>query len=48
MTFSKILVEKKDSIVYLTVNRPKVLNALNMAPLLVGTVIAGIVERHTP
>jgi enoyl-CoA hydratase/carnithine racemase len=30
MTFSNILFEKKDSIAYVTVNRPKVLNALNM------------------
>src|SRR6476661_5909744 len=31
MTFSNILFEKKNSIAYVTVNRPKVLNALNMA-----------------
>jgi enoyl-CoA hydratase/carnithine racemase len=33
MTFSNILFEKKDSIAYITVNRPKVLNALNMATM---------------
>ena len=33
MTFSNILFEKKDSIAYVTVNRPKVLNALNMATM---------------
>src|SRR5437773_12518716 len=31
MTFSNILFEKKNAIAYVTVNRPKVLNALNMA-----------------
>ncbi len=30
MTFQNILLEKKNSIAYVTVNRPKVLNALNM------------------
>src|SRR3954465_6238311 len=30
MTFSNILFEKKNAIAYVTVNRPKVLNALNM------------------
>jgi enoyl-CoA hydratase/carnithine racemase len=33
MTFSNILFEKKNSIAYVTVNRPKVLNALNMATM---------------
>jgi enoyl-CoA hydratase len=33
MTFSNVLLEKKNSIAYLTVNRPKVLNALNMATM---------------
>ena len=33
MTFENILLEKKDSIAYVTVNRPKVLNALNMATM---------------
>jgi enoyl-CoA hydratase/carnithine racemase len=33
MNFENILVEKKDAIAYLTVNRPKVLNALNMATM---------------
>ncbi len=33
MTFENILFEKKNSIAYLTVNRPKVLNALNMATM---------------
>src|SRR5256884_777788 len=33
MTFSNILCEKKNSIAYVTVNRPKVLNALNMATM---------------
>src|SRR5881398_3013305 len=33
MTFSNILSEKKNSIAYVTVNRPKVLNALNMATM---------------
>jgi len=33
MTFENILVEKKNSIAYVTVNRPKVLNALNMATM---------------
>ena len=33
MTFSDIVFEKKDAIAYVTVNRPKVLNALNMATM---------------
>src|ERR1700732_5579890 len=33
MTFSNILVEKKNAIAYVAVNRPKVLNALNMATM---------------
>src|SRR5437667_1747108 len=33
MTFSNILFEKKNSIAYVTVNRPKVLNSLNMATM---------------
>src|ERR1041384_2013009 len=33
MTFENILVEKKSAIAYVTVNRPKVLNALNMATM---------------
>jgi enoyl-CoA hydratase len=33
MTFSNILFEKKNYIAYVTVNRPKVLNALNMATM---------------
>jgi enoyl-CoA hydratase len=33
MTLSNLLFEKKDAIAYVTVNRPKVLNALNMATL---------------
>src|SRR5215510_8638891 len=33
MTFENILLQKKDSIAYVTVNRPKVLNALNMATM---------------
>ena len=33
MTFSNIVAEKKNSIAYVTVNRPKVLNALNMATM---------------
>src|SRR3954471_14836983 len=33
MTFSNILFEKKGAIAYVTVNRPKVLNALNMATM---------------
>ncbi len=33
MTFSNILLEKRNSIAYVTVNRPKVLNALNMATM---------------
>jgi enoyl-CoA hydratase len=33
MTFSNILLEKKNSIAYITVNRPKVLNALNMVTM---------------
>src|SRR6202008_2293897 len=33
MTFENILHEKKNSIAYVTVNRPKVLNALNMATM---------------
>ena len=30
-SFANILFEKKNSIAYVTINRPKVLNALNMA-----------------
>jgi len=33
MSFENILVEKKDATAYVTVNRPKVLNALNMATM---------------
>ena len=33
MNFENILVEKKNSIAYVTVNRPKVLNALNLATM---------------
>ena len=33
MTYESILLEKKNSIAYLTINRPKVLNALNMATM---------------
>jgi enoyl-CoA hydratase/carnithine racemase len=33
MNFENILVEKKNSIAYISVNRPKVLNALNMATM---------------
>src|SRR3954471_9513242 len=33
MTFENILFEKKGAIAYVTVNRPKVLNALNMATM---------------
>jgi enoyl-CoA hydratase/carnithine racemase len=33
MTFSNILFAKKNSIAYVTVNRPKVLNALNLATM---------------
>jgi enoyl-CoA hydratase/carnithine racemase len=33
MTFENLLLEKKNSIAYVTVNRPKVLNALNMATM---------------
>jgi enoyl-CoA hydratase/carnithine racemase len=33
MTFSNILFEKKNAVAYITVNRPKVLNALNMATM---------------
>jgi len=33
MSFENILVEKKNAIAYVTVNRPKVLNALNMATM---------------
>jgi enoyl-CoA hydratase/carnithine racemase len=33
MTFENILLEKKNSIAYVTVNRPEVLNALNMATM---------------
>ena len=32
MTYENILLEKKNSIAYVTVNRPKVLNALNWPP----------------
>src|SRR5881394_1712609 len=33
MSYENLLVEKKNSIAYVTVNRPKVLNALNMATM---------------
>jgi enoyl-CoA hydratase/carnithine racemase len=33
MTFENILLEKKNSIAYVTLNRPKVLNSLNMATM---------------
>jgi enoyl-CoA hydratase/carnithine racemase len=33
MTFENILFAKKDAIAYVTINRPKVLNALNMATM---------------
>jgi len=33
MTFENILLEKKNAIAYVTVNRPKILNALNMATM---------------
>src|SRR6202167_480991 len=33
MTFENVLLEKKNSIAYVTVNRPKVLNVLNMATM---------------
>lgn len=33
MTYENILLEKKNSIAFVTVNRPKVLNALNMATM---------------
>jgi enoyl-CoA hydratase len=33
MTFENILVERKNAIAYVTVNRPKVLNALNMVTM---------------
>jgi enoyl-CoA hydratase len=33
MTYDNVLLEKKNSIAYVTVNRPKVLNALNMATM---------------
>ena len=33
MTFENILLDKKNSIAYVTVNRSKVLNALNMATM---------------
>jgi enoyl-CoA hydratase/carnithine racemase len=33
MTFQNILLEKKNAIAYVTVNRPKVLNVLNMATM---------------
>src|SRR5260370_41340934 len=33
MTYENILLEKKNSMAYVTVNRPKVLNALNLATM---------------
>ena len=33
MNFENILFEKKGAIAYVTINRPKVLNALNMATM---------------
>src|SRR5258707_9112617 len=33
MTFSNVLLEKKNAIAYVTVNRPKVLNALSLATM---------------
>ena len=33
MNYENILLEKKNSIAYVTINRPKVLNALNMATM---------------
>src|SRR5260370_32205599 len=33
MTYENILLEKKNSIAYVTVNRPKVLNALSLATM---------------
>src|SRR5881227_2086145 len=33
MTFDNILLEKRNAIAYVTINRPKVLNALNMATM---------------
>src|SRR5208283_1187574 len=33
MTYENILLEKKNAIAYVSVNRPKVLNALNMATM---------------
>jgi len=33
MTFESILLDKKNAIAYVTINRPKVLNALNMATM---------------
>src|ERR1700747_3323885 len=33
MNFENIILEKKNAIAYVTVNRPKVLNALNMATM---------------
>ena len=33
MNYENLLLEKKNSIAYVTVNRPKVLNALNMATM---------------
>jgi enoyl-CoA hydratase/carnithine racemase len=33
MNYESILLEKKNFIAYVTVNRPKVLNALNMATM---------------
>jgi enoyl-CoA hydratase/carnithine racemase len=33
MTYENILLEKKNAVAYVTVNRPKVLNALNMATM---------------
>ncbi len=43
MNFENILLEKKNAIAYVTVNRPKVLNALNMATM---EELRGGVSRH--